>query len=189
MTPRDLIAGVQVVAMLGSPEMDPLTEEDALVCAPLVEAVFDAVNRRVGLLFDLRVAEQLRMANTGLIVLGGVDVFEWRAERRPTARTSWNVDASVPANKDGMVNFRLDFFPSAELTVVARSAAFFAGDVPDLPDTPPDFSGSDQDVAAGMASMDSPFEPTQATFIEPHPRRAELHPGPGHRLHRRRPGL
>ncbi len=167
MTPRDLIAGAPVTALVGTPEMDPLTEKDALVCAPLVEAVFDAVNMRVGLLFDLRVAEQLRMANTGLIVLGGVEAFEWRAERRPTARTSWNVDASVPANKDGVVNLRLIFFPSADLTVAARSAAFFAGDVPGLPEAPPDFAGGDAEVAAGMASMDSPFEPTQATFIEP----------------------
>jgi hypothetical protein len=164
---RDLFAGAQVTALVGSPEMDPLTERDALVSAPLVEAVFDAVDRRVGLLFDLRVAEQMRMANTGLIVLGGVEVFAWRGERRSTRRTSWNVDASVPMNEEGVVNLRLIFFPSAELTVVARSAAFFAGDVPGLPDVPPDFSGSDVEVAAGMASMGSPFEPTQATFIEP----------------------
>lgn len=167
MTPRDLIAGVPLTAMVGSPEMDPLTERDALVSAPLVEAVYDAVNMRIGLLFDLRVAEQLRMANTGLIVLGGVEAFGWRAERRPAARTSWNVDASVPSNSDGVVNLRLMFFPSAELTVTARSAAFFAGDVPGLPDAPPDFAGSDAEVAAGMASMDSLFEPAQATFIEP----------------------
>lgn len=167
MTPRELMAGAPVTAMVGSPEMDPLTEQDALACAPLVEAVFDAVNMRLGLLFDLRVAEQLRMANTGLIVLGGVESFQWRAEQRATPRTSWNVDASVPSNNDGLVNLSLIFFPSAELTVTARSAAFFAGDVPGLPDAPPDFAGSDAEVAAGMASMDSPFEPTQATFIEP----------------------
>lgn len=166
-TPHDLVAGAQMAGLVGSPEMDPLTEKDALVCAPLVEMVFDAVNMRAGLLFDLRVAEQLRMANTGLIVLGGVEAFEWRANQRPAVRTSWSVDASVPSNSDGVVNLRLVFFPSAELTVVARSAAFFAGDVPGLPDAPPDFAGSDEEVSAGMASMDSPFEPTQATFIEP----------------------
>jgi hypothetical protein len=167
MTARDLMADASLAAMVGSPEMDPLTEVDALTGAPLIEAVFDAVNMRVGLLFDLRVAEQLRMANTGLIVLSGVEDFKWRGERRHASRTSWNVDASVPSNNDGIVSLRLIFFPSAELTVVARSAAFFAGDVPDLPDAPPDFADSNEDVAAGMASMDSPFEPTQATFIEP----------------------
>jgi hypothetical protein len=167
MTPRELLSGTWVTAMVGSPEMDPLTEKDALVSAPLVEAVFDAVNRRVGLLFDLRVAEQLRMADTGLIVVGGVEAFQWRAVRRSTSRTSWNVDASVPSSDDGVVSLRLIFFPGAELTVVARSAAFFAGNVPGLPDTLPDFAGSDAEVAAGMTSMDSPFEPTQATFIGP----------------------
>jgi hypothetical protein len=167
MTPRELMAGAAVTAVVGSPEMDPLTEKDALVCAPLVEAVFDAVNMRGCLLFDLRVAEQLRMANTGLIVLGGVESFEWRSKRRHTTRTSWNVDASVPSNNNGVVSLRLIFFPSAELAVVARSAAFFAGDVPGLPEAPPDFAESNTEVTAGMASMDSPFEPTQATFIEP----------------------
>lgn len=167
MTPRDLIAGAPVTAMVGSPEMDPLTEEDALREAQLDEVLFDAVNMRAGLLFDLRVALQLRMAYTGLIVLTGVEAFSWRAERRLTKRGAWNVDASRPDNKDGLVNLRLIFFPSAELAVTARGAAFFAGDVPGLPDAPPDFGGSDEEVAAGMASMDSPFEPTQATFIEP----------------------
>jgi len=59
------------------------------------------------------------------------------------------------------------FFPDAEITLAARSAAFFAGDVPGLPERPPDFAGDDVEVAAGMASMDSLYEPTQATFIEP----------------------
>ena len=50
----------------------------------------------------------------------------------------------------------------ADLIVVARSAAFFAGDVPGLPEVPPEFAGNDEAVARGMASMDSPFEPAQA---------------------------
>jgi hypothetical protein len=167
MTPRDLIAGAPVTAMVGSPEMDPLTEKDALQEARLNEVLFDAVNMRVGLLFDLRGALQLRMAYTGLLVLGGVESFSWASERRSTARTAWNVVGSVPVNEDGVVTLRLFFFPDAEMTVAARSAAFFAGDVPGLPDRVPDFAWSDEEVAAGMASMDSLFEPTQATFIEP----------------------
>lgn len=147
--------------------MDPLTEEDALQEARLNEVLFDAVHARTGLLFDLRGALQLRMAYTGLLVLGGVERFSWAGERRTTIRTAWNVVSSVPINKDGVISLRLFFFPDAELTVIARSAAFFAGEVPGLPDRPPDFAGSDEEVAAGMASMDSLFEPNQATFIEP----------------------
>jgi hypothetical protein len=164
---RDLLAGDVVGALLGSPEMDPLTEKDALQEARLNEVTFDAVRGRVGLLFDLRGALQLRMAYTGLLVLGGVEKFSWSSEERHTARTAWNVVASLPVNEDGVINLRFFFHPGAELTVVARSAAFFAGDVPGLPDTPPDFAGSDEEVAPSMASMDSSFEPTQGTFVAP----------------------
>ncbi len=167
MTPRDLIAGMRPGGLVGSPEMDPLTEKDALQEARLNEVLLDAVNMRAGLLFDLRGALQLRMAYTGLIVLGGVEIFSWTSERRSTIRTSWAVVGSVPANEEGMVNLRLFFSPDADLTVAARSAAFYAGDVPGLPDRVPDFAWSDAEVAAGIASMDSLFEPTQATFIEP----------------------
>lgn len=81
--------------------------------------------------------------------------------------TSRNVNASVPSNNEGIVSLRQIFFPSAELTLVARRAAFFAGDAPGPPDAPPHFADSNEEVTAGMASMDSPFELTQATFIEP----------------------
>ena len=164
---RDLLTGGMTGALVGSPEMDPLTEKDALQEARLNEVIFDAANRRVGLLFDLRGSLQLRMAYTGLLVLGGVEGLSWNSERRRTTRTAWNVVGSLPVNEDGVISLRLFFFPDAELSVVGRSAAFYAGDVPGLPDTPPDFDGSDEAVAAGMASMDSPFEPTQATHIEP----------------------
>jgi hypothetical protein len=164
---RDLLTGDVRGSLVGSPEMDPLTEKDALQEARLNELIFDAVTRRVGLLFDLRGSLQLRMAHTGLLVLDGVEGLSWSSDRRHTTRTAWNVVGSLPVNDDGVINLRLFFFPDAELTVIARGAAFYAGDVPGLPDTPPDFADSDQAVAAGMASMDSPFEPTQATLIEP----------------------
>lgn len=164
---RDLLAGDDLYGLVGSPEMDPLTEKDALQEARLNEVVFDAVNMRMGMLFDLRGALQLQMAYTGLLVLGGVQNLSWSSDRRPTLRTAWNVVGSRPLNEGGVISLRLFFFPDAELTVVGQSAVFYAGDVPGLPDTPPDFAGRDEEVAAGMASMDSSFEPTQATFVEP----------------------
>ena len=164
---RDLLTGDVRGALVGSPEMDPLTEQDALQEARLNELIFDAVTRRVGLLFDLRGSLQLRMAHTGLLVLNGVEGLTWNSEQRRTTRTAWNVVGSLPVNEDGVINLKLFFFPDAELTVVARSAVFYAGNVPGLPDTPPDFADSDEAVAAGMASMDSLFEPTQITLIEP----------------------
>ena len=162
----DLLTGDLMGALVGSPEVDPLTEKDALQEARLNEVIFDAVNRRAGLLFDLRGSLQLRTAHTGLLVLGGVEDLSWSSQRRRTTRTAWNVVGSLPVNEDGVINLKLFFFPDAELIVVARSAAFYAGEVPGLPDTPPDFADSDEAVAVGMASMDSLFEPTQATLIQ-----------------------
>src|ERR1700722_2929072 len=121
---RDLLGGHLTGVMVGSPEVDPLTEKDALQEARLNEMIFDSVNRRVGLLFDLRGALQLRTACTGLLVLGGVESLSWDSERRSSARTAWNVVGSLPVNEDGVGNLKLFFFPDAELTVVARSAAF-----------------------------------------------------------------
>jgi hypothetical protein len=98
---RDLLDRDVVGALLGSPEMDPLTGKDALQEARLNEVTFDAVRGRAGVLFDLRGALQLRMAYTGLLVLGGVEKFSWSSEQRHTARTAWNVVASLPVNEDG----------------------------------------------------------------------------------------
>jgi hypothetical protein len=167
LTPRDLIGGARLASLVGSPEADPLTGKDVLREARLNEVLFDAVSMRAGLLFDLRGALGFRVAWTGLLVLYGVEKFSWTGERRSSTRTAWNVVGSEPASRDGMVGLRLFFLPDAEFAVAARSAAFFAGDVPGLPDRVPDFAWGDAEVAAGMASMDSPFEPTQATYIEP----------------------
>jgi len=52
-------------AYAAAPEMDPLTEEDALQEAQLLDVRFDALSLTVGLLFELRMAQQLREANTG----------------------------------------------------------------------------------------------------------------------------
>ena len=49
--------------------MDPLTERDALQEGRLNEVVVDAVNMRVGLLFDLRGALRPRMADAGPVSL------------------------------------------------------------------------------------------------------------------------
>ncbi|MFK4299250.1 hypothetical protein ABH924_004431 [Arthrobacter sp. GAS37] len=48
--------------------MNPLTEEDALEEAQVLDIRFDALAGIAGILFDLRQALQLREANTGVLV-------------------------------------------------------------------------------------------------------------------------
>lgn len=169
MTPSDLVTGVAPVSgLVGSPEMDPITEKGALQEAQLVEVLYNAVRCRIGLLFDLRIALQLRMHNTGLLIFDGVASFSWVSNSSGHAKIAWNVMDSVPDNRDGLVMHTLFMLPDAELHVSARSAVFFAGDVPNLGDRAPNYlKDTDEVVAAGTQSMRSPFKPSQRSMLEP----------------------
>jgi hypothetical protein len=170
-TARALLGGGKPRELLGAPEMDPLTERGALQDAQLIEVAFDATSRRLGWLFDLRMAYQLRMANTALLICEGVDEFSWLGKRRPATRIAWPVDDSIPDNKDGILRIKLLFYHNGETEVTAHSASFYTANVPGLSETPPDFiSDSDDVIAAGMASMDSRLELAQAAFVEPGPK-------------------
>jgi hypothetical protein len=50
-------------AFAAKPEIDPLTEDIALMESQLLDVRFEAVTSTAGLLFDLRGALQLRLAN------------------------------------------------------------------------------------------------------------------------------
>lgn len=164
-TLRDLLAGTNWPDALANPDVDPLREENALRDARLNEVLIDARNARLGLLLDLRTALQLRTARTGLLAVEGVERFSWEGKYGDHPLRAWVVVGSTPIESDSAVGLRLFLSSGGELVVEGCRAGFFAGDVPGLPDQPPDFDGGDEDVAAGMASLDSPFEPTQATFL------------------------
>jgi hypothetical protein len=148
--------------------MDPLAEQDALQEAQVVEVVFDPTARRLGLLFDLRQALQLRLGNTGLITFEGVEEFSWSGADRATPLTAWTVVGSVPELRDGHIRFDLFFVPDGELHVLALGSAFYVGDVAHLPPAPPDFiEATSEEIAVGMPSFGSPFEPAYMTRVDP----------------------
>jgi hypothetical protein len=72
-----LYLGPELRQYASQPEMDPLTEDDALQEAQLLDVRFDALRSTVGLLFDLRMALQLREPNTGVLVVSGVRELSW----------------------------------------------------------------------------------------------------------------
>lgn len=67
------------------PEMDPLTEDDALQDAQVLDVRFDALSGVVGILFELRRALQLQEANTGVLVGQRVRELRWSGPARDTA--------------------------------------------------------------------------------------------------------
>ncbi|MFI5712276.1 hypothetical protein [Kribbella sp. NPDC051620] len=64
------------------PEMDPLTEEDALQEAQVLDVRYDALAGVVGIIFELRQALQLQEANTGVLVACGVHTLTWEGLAR-----------------------------------------------------------------------------------------------------------
>lgn len=151
------------------PEMDPLTEDDALMEAQVLDVRLDALRSRVAVLFELRLALQLREGNTGLLIADGVTAFEWDAAPRKTARTAWNVVGSVARAAGGTLEMRLGMLPQAELLLRARSAAFYSGDVAVLLEIPDYGEASDSELDAKLAQWDSDFSPRHAVFLDPEP--------------------
>lgn len=151
------------------PEMDPLTEDDALQEAQLLDVRFDALRSTVGLLFELRVALQLRGANTGVLVARGVRKVSWSASPRSTARTAWNVVSSTPRCSDRLFELSLLCWPDGHLELSAESAAFFVGDVADIGESPPDYYSDESTIQAGLAGWHSTFTPINAVFLDPAP--------------------
>lgn len=151
------------------PEMDPLTEEDALQEAQVLDVRFDALARVVGILFELRQALQLQEANTGVLVAHGVRELTWAGPGRDTTLTAWSVGSSVPQARDQLFGLNLVMWPhpGAQLSLTAESAAFFAGDVPGLAEAPPDYTDRDRaELGHEIACWDSSFEPVSAVFLD-----------------------
>ena len=168
---KDLLRMAPELRSYGAlPEMDPLTEEDSLQEAQLLGVQFDLLRRTAGLLFELRMALQLRETNTGVLVACGVTEFSWSADVPAAPLTAWAVGGSIPRNQNRLFDLTLGMWPGATLHLIAESAAFFTGDVPGLAEAPPDYvEDDDETVQAGIANWDSQFVPRRAVFLDPAP--------------------
>jgi hypothetical protein len=168
-----LSSGPELRVYASMPEMDPLTEDDALQEAQLLDVRFDALTCVVGIIFELRQALQLREANTGVLVARGVRELRWLGRVRDRGLTAWSISSSVPSVNGRFLELSLGMWPApgAQLSLTAESAAFFVGDVPGLPVAPPDYTSGDRgSIAAELAGWNSSFEPVSAVFLDPAPR-------------------
>jgi hypothetical protein len=151
------------------PESDALTEVDALTEADLLDIRLMLSEVSVALLFDLRNALGFRMADAAALVMRGVRQVEstWGEPPR-RGRYVHAVMSSKPTVNGHLFAFELGCLGGALVRTVAASAEFFVGDIPGLPEAPPDFIGDDEStIAAGMPNWHRTFEPEWATFIDP----------------------
>jgi hypothetical protein len=156
---NDLILDRAIPGRASSPEMNPLTEEDALQEAQLLDLRFDVLTGVMGVLFELRQALQLREANTGVLVIRRIREFTWSSSGSDGALTAWSVLSSRPQSKDRHFGLSIATWPDASFTLTAENASFFMGAVPGLSEAPPDYGGSDRAmIDRQVARWDSSFE-------------------------------
>lgn len=167
---RDLLEAQSTVGLIGhgkEPEVAPLEEDHALQEAQLIDVRFDAVTRRAALLFDLRVALQLREADTGVLVIREVEGLSWSAPRQLGDLIAWSVGSSVARSLGGLFELSLSMWPHPGSDVVVRGAgAFFvSGDAVGIGQIPPDYTINDRESVRGrIPGWDSEFAPHSATF-------------------------
>jgi hypothetical protein len=123
----------------------------------------------VALLFELRIALQLRTANTGVLVANGVRGLSWSVRPRPMDKTAWTVFASSPECLNREFRLRLGMWSDAKLELVAESASFYTGDVPGLDVIPNYIEDDEATIRAQQAGWHSTFVPVHAVFLDPAP--------------------
>ncbi len=169
MTIDELLRSPERRDHVAMPETDALTEVDGLQEADLVDARLIVADASLAVLFDLRTALQFRMANTAVLVMHDIGQVDWaRGEPPGSRRVAHYVMSSKPGVKGGLFTLELVCLRGWRLNAVASSAEFFVGDVPELPEAPPNFVEDDErKIAAGMPTWESVFKPEWATFLGP----------------------
>ena len=138
MLARDLLIAPRPEG-LAEPEVDPLTEADALLEAQVLEILFDVKRATLGVLFELRTAAIMTESNAGVLVAQGVHSFSWQGEQRDTKLTAWTVLTSE-VKRTSEVSLDLQFHPHAQITLTASSLHYTNCNVATIGDVPPDYS-------------------------------------------------
>ena len=77
---------------------------------------------------------------------------------------------SMPDIQGKLFTFEFGCLDGLVLKATSQSAEFFVGDIPNLPEAPPNFGDDEESViVAGMPHWSSEFVPQAATFIDRHP--------------------
>ncbi|WP_370614484.1 hypothetical protein [Mumia sp. Pv 4-285] len=149
------------------PEVDPLVDADAMEEAQLLDVRIDALRRTVGLLFELRVAMNLRHSDVAVVIAHGVRDFAFEPHRWYPKLTAWSVGIWTPSASNEYFNLEFGMDPDADCRLVADRACFYGVEVPGLPANPPDYTTYDDDlIRSGLPSWQSQFTLVNATTFE-----------------------
>jgi|ERR1700734_494715 hypothetical protein len=149
------------------PDMDPLTESDALQEAQLLDLRLHAVSSTAGLLFELRTALQFEYGNAALLVIRGLRQASWRAVERGEEQMAWSVMGSAITARTGHLELNITLAPSASVEILGTNAEFYVLDVPEMGETPPDYCfDREVRIRAGLPNWGSPVSILYASYLD-----------------------
>ncbi|MFD5543930.1 hypothetical protein ACFWIJ_40560 [Streptomyces sp. NPDC127079] len=105
-------------------DWDPLREPDALQEVGLLDCAVSPHTGRAGLLLDMRTALQYRTGNAALLVVRGLQSFQWSEEPLERTLIAFAIMSSTPATSRGIWQIRMGLFPDGQLFVSGKAADF-----------------------------------------------------------------
>jgi hypothetical protein len=158
--------------VLPRPGSDALRDADALLGAQLVALELSVTTSIATLLFDLRQADIGQDGNTAILIARSTQAVRWGGKPWLPGWLAWNVGTSAPPWTDNLFTLDLEFEYLSQsvawprCVVVAKRAEYYVGDVPSLPEAPPDFGADDEEsIYHGMVTWTSAFVPRYMSVV------------------------
>ncbi|MFF3350549.1 hypothetical protein [Streptomyces sp. NPDC002779] len=163
---NDLVHARPYPEFLGSVEVDPLREADALQEAQLLDSRVCHLTSTAALLFELRTSLQFDVGNSALLVVRGLHSFDWKSPAKQVPFAALTVVSSAADRLSDSLRARFEFFPAAHLAVAGDLAEFYVLEVEGIGDVPPDYSSGDvTNIQGALPSWSSACSLLQASIL------------------------
>jgi hypothetical protein len=146
---NDLVHARPFPKVLGSVEVDPLRDADALQEAQFLDSRVCHLTSTAALLFELRTSLQFEEGNSALLVVRGLRSFDWKSPTKQVPLAALTVVSNAPDRLGDSCSLRFEFFPEAHLAVAGDLAEFYVLEVEGIGDVPPDYSSGDLNKVQG----------------------------------------
>ncbi|WP_166902416.1 hypothetical protein [Mycobacterium sp. DL440] len=144
----------------GTVTPDPLSEEDALLEAQILEVRYDGIRSVLGVALEMRLAERITETSTALLVARNVIHYSWNQTDRRGERTAWTIISSTPLRTESDFTLELKTSPGGSLSITTNSASLYSVRINGLEGTaPPDYGSPNYAaIRRGIANWTSDVE-------------------------------
>lgn len=155
---NDYLAGAPFDAPTLPDEWNPFQHAELFEHAQVTRIIVDVMSGTVGILLELRQAEQLR-ANTALLRVTGVAQQNWICTASADEFTAWSIRGATVYQRAGEFQLVAQCLPAGALRVVGASAEFILLDAAALATAPPDYHSDPRElIRFGVATESTECE-------------------------------